>query len=157
MRFLAVRASALLVLLLLALPPFVSPPALSAQAARSGADVYATTCTACHLGNGAGISGVFPPLVGSDLVTGRLEWPIAIVLRGLQGEITVDGESYNGLMTPWATLLSDEEIANVVTYIRSQFGNRASAASAEQVKAVRDATADQLQGFTVAELRERYP
>lgn len=141
---------------LLAIPLLGSPPSLSAQPARSGADVY-LTCTACHLSNGAGISGVFPPLVGSDLVTGRVELPIAIVLRGLQGEITVDGETYNGVMTPWAPLLSDAEIANVVTYIRSQFGNKASAASAEQVKAVREATADQLQGFTVAQLRKHYP
>lgn len=141
---------------LLALSLVLGAPSLSAQPARSGADVY-LTCTACHLGNGAGISGVFPPLVGSDLVTGRVELPIASVRRGLQGEITVDGETYNGVMTPWAALLSDEEIANVVTYIRSQFGNKAGAASAEQVKAVREATADQLQGFTAAELKSRYP
>jgi mono/diheme cytochrome c family protein len=132
------------------------PAALSAQQARTGPQVYAI-CLACHMANGAGLPGAFPPLAGSEWVTGRPEVPIAIVLHGLQGEITVKGTKFNGVMTAWGPMLSDQEVANVVTYVRSQFGNSASAVTAADVAKVRAATRTQTQGFTAAELKKRYP
>ena len=130
--------------------------ALSAQPARTGKEVYAT-CTACHMADGAGMPGVFPPLAESEWVTGRAEVPIAIVLHGMQGEVTVKGVKYSSAMTPWAAMFSDAEIANVVTYIRSQFGNSATAVTAAQVAAVREATKGQKTMWTAAELRKAFP
>ena len=132
------------------------PAALQAQKARTGAELYGT-CAACHMANGAGMAGVFPPLAGSEWVTGKAEVPIAIVLHGIQGEITVKGAKYNGVMTAWAAMFSDQEVANVVTYIRSQWGNKASAVTAAQVTAVRAATKARKTQWTAAELKKAYP
>lgn len=95
-----------------------------------------TTCAACHQADGNGIQNAFPPLAGSEWVNGPAENLIRIQLRGLQGKITVKGAEYNGVMPPNSSL-SDEQIAEVLTYIRSNFGNKASAITAEQVKALR--------------------
>jgi len=103
------------------------------------------------------MAGVFPPLAGSEWVTGKAEVPIAIVLHGIQGEITVKGAKYNGVMTAWAAMFSDQEVANVVTYIRSQWGNKASAVTAAQVTAVRAATKARKTQWTAAELKKAYP
>ncbi len=133
-----------------------APIALHAQKAKTGAEVYGT-CAACHMANGAGMAGVFPPLAGSEWVTGKPEVPIAIVLHGMQGEVTVNGAKYNSVMTPWASLFSDQEVANVVTYIRSQWGNKASAVTPAQVAAVRTATKARKTQWTAAELQKAYP
>jgi len=109
-------------------------------------------CAACHQQNGEGLPGAFPPLAGSEWVTGDPKITIAIVLRGLQGPITVKGQSYNGAMVPWAAL-SDAQIASVVTYVRSSWGNTASAVTATDVAAVRAATASRTVPWTVSELR----
>lgn len=127
-----------------------------AQKPKTGAEVYAT-CTACHMANGQGLPGAFPPLAGSEWVTGRAEIPIAIVLHGMQGEVTVKGAKYNSVMTPWGTTFNDQEIANVVTYIRSQWGNKAPAVTAADVAKVRAATKARKASFTAAELRKAYP
>ncbi len=134
----------------------VLPGGLSAQKARTGAEVYAT-CQACHMPTGLGVPGVFPPLAGSEWVLGRAEVPIALVLHGMQGAVTVKGATYNQVMTPWGPLFSDEEVANVVTYIRTQWGNKASAVTAADVARVRAATKDRKQPFTAAEVKKLYP
>lgn len=107
----------------------------AANAAADGAKVYAT-CSACHQPTGAGIPGAFPPLAESEWVNGPVENLIRIQLRGLMGPITVKGTTYNSVMPPNATM-SDDEIAAVLTYIRSNFGNKSSAVTADQVKALR--------------------
>ncbi len=132
------------------------PAPLLAQKARTGAELYGT-CAACHMPTGAGLPGAFPPLAGSEWVTGRAEVPIAIVLHGMQGPVTVQGATYNSVMTPWGTMFSDEEVANVVTYIRSQWGNKASAVTAADVAKVRAATKAQAAPLTAEELRKLYP
>lgn len=103
--------------------------------AADGAAAYAT-CAACHQANGAGIPGAFPPLAESEWVNGPVENLIRIQLRGLMGPITVKGTAYNSVMPPNAAM-SDDEIAAVLTYIRSNFGNTSSAVTADQVKALR--------------------
>ena len=155
MRLSVAASRVLLSGLLLGLLVAPASPA-AAQAARSGADVY-TTCVACHMANGAGVTGVFPPLAGSEWVTGRAEIPIAIVLHGLYGEVTVDGDTYNNVMTPWGAMFSDEEIANVVTYIRTQFGNKASAVLPADVARVRAEQKARAQAWTAEELLKAYP
>lgn len=107
----------------------------SANAAADGAALYAT-CSACHQANGAGIPGAFPPLAESEWVNGPVENLIRIQLRGLMGPITVKGVTYNSVM-PANAALSDEEIAAVLTHVRSNFGNNASAVTAAQVAAHR--------------------
>ena len=107
----------------------------AANAEADGAKVYAT-CSACHQPTGAGIPGAFPPLAESEWVNGPVENLIRIQLRGLMGPITVKGTTYNSVMPPNATM-SDDQIAAVLTYVRSNFGNKSSAVTADQVKALR--------------------
>ena len=77
-----------------------------------------------------------PPLAGTDWVTGNKERLITVVLNGLQGPLEINGESYNSVMPPHR-FLKDDEIATILTYIRKNFGNQASAVTEEEVRAVR--------------------
>ena len=101
-----------------------------------GGKIYTTYCVACHQINGKGASGRFPPLNKTDWVLGDKKRLISLIINGLEGQIEVNGETYNGIM-PQHSFLSDEEIAGVLTYIRSNFGNNASAVTTEEVKAIR--------------------
>ena len=98
--------------------------------------VYSTYCGTCHQMDGKGDSGRFPTLVATDWVTGDKERLVRIVLNGMEGSIEVNGAFYSGLM-PQHSFLSDEEIAEVLTYIRQSFGNDASGVSPEEVGQVR--------------------
>lgn len=123
-----------------ALPPVITEldmdklPELKKE--NIGKHVYQTTCSACHQDDGKGILGAFPPLAESEWVNGPVENLIRIQLRGLQGPITVKGVEYNNMMPPNAAQ-TDEDIAAVLTYIRSNFGNKSSAVTPDQVKALR--------------------
>ena len=100
------------------------------------ATLYQSKCFACHQANGAGIPNVFPPLAESEWVNGPAENLIRIQLRGLTGEIMVKGKKYNSVMPP-NVAMTDAEIASVLTYVRSNFGNKAGEVTADQVKALR--------------------
>jgi mono/diheme cytochrome c family protein len=102
-----------------------------------GAKVYSVYCGTCHQRNGQGASGRFPPLAGTTWVTGDKKRLINIVLKGLEGPIEVNGEQFNATM-PQHSFLGNEEVANVLTYIRQNFGNQASAVTPEEVDAVRN-------------------
>ncbi len=102
-----------------------------------GEFTYLTYCGTCHQSNGKGDSGRFPPLNRTPWVTGDKERLISVVLHGLEGKIKVKGEVYNNVM-PQHSFLSDEKIAEVLTYIRKNFGNRASEITANEVRKVRD-------------------
>ena len=102
-----------------------------------GEQVYYSYCGTCHQQNGMGASGRFPPLAETDWVTGDKERLIQVVMHGLEGSIEVNGESYNGHM-PQHSFLSDEQIAQVLTYIRQNFGNNAGPISEDEVSAVRN-------------------
>lgn len=121
--------------------------------AQDGKALYAR-CTACHQENGKGIANAFPPLAGSSWVTGPASRPIAIVLHGLQGPLKVGTATYNGVMIAYGTgqPMTDAEVAAVVTYIRTSWGNKASAVTAAQVAQVRAATKARKGAFTEAEL-----
>jgi mono/diheme cytochrome c family protein len=109
-------------------------PAIAAtSSAAAGQKVYNANCSACHNANGSGQSGVFPPLAGNPMVTGSPDKVIAAVKNGLTGQTTVNGKSYNGSMPAWKSKLSDAEIADVITYIRSSWGNKADAVTEAQV------------------------
>jgi len=87
-----------------------------------GKTVYAKTCLACHQDNGLGIANAFPPLAKSDYLNADAGRAIDVVLHGKTGEITVNGQKYNGVMP--AQVLSDEEIANVLSYVYASWGNK---------------------------------
>ena len=132
-----------------------TPVSAAGAAADKGAATYAQICASCHQANGEGVESTFPPLKHSSWVTGAPEVPIAIVLAGLQGDIEVDGKKYAGAMQAWS-MLGDEDVANVLTYARSQWGNSAGPVTAAQVKAVRDKIGSRT-AWTVAELKAAYP
>lgn len=111
--------------------------AAGGASAAAGEKVYTTNCSSCHQANGKGQPGVFPPLAGNSVVTGPATAVITIVKNGKSGPITVNGTKYNGQMPAWKGTLSDSDIASVVTYIRSSWGNKASAVTAAQVTAVK--------------------
>ena len=123
--------------------------------AGKGEVTYGQICASCHQATGVGVDGTFPPLKGSSWITGDPRVPISIVIAGLQGEIIVDGKTYNGAMQPWG-MLSDDDVANVLTYARSQWGNTAAPVTAQQVKEVRE-TLGNRGTWTAAELKAAYP
>jgi len=102
---------------------------------KLGKQIYSTTCFACHQAEGQGIPGVFPPLAKSDYLNEDVERVIDILLHGKTGEITVNGEKYNSVMT--AQTLTDEEVANVLTYIYNNWDNNKKEVTPMMVKKVK--------------------
>ena len=125
-----------------------------AATAGSGQALY-VRCQTCHQANGEGLPGVYPPLTGSEWVTGDPVIPIRIVLHGLQGPVTVKGQTYNSVMPAFGTgqPMTDEEVAAVLNYVRSSFGNDASDVTAAMVARERAATASRTGPWTADELR----
>lgn len=132
------------------LPPMAAPPLPPAPAAdvftagaptavqlANGARVYRSLCVACHLPDGRGVAGVTPPLVASDYLQQDRERVVRLVLRGLSGPIAVNGVGYNGVMPPLGAVLTDRQVADVLTYVSNSWGNAGEAFPAEQVAVVR--------------------
>ena len=121
-----------------------------------GEKVYRRNCLACHQASGLGVAGAFPPLVGSDWVTGGEKRVAAILLHGILGEFTVNGVKYIGAMPAW-NQLTDKEIAGVITYTRQSWGNQGSELTPDQIAAAREEFADRKTQWTEAELLEIPP
>ena len=119
---------------------------------EAGREHFTVHCAACHQPNGRGITGAYPPLAGSSWVLEDPRRPIRIALHGLQGDISVDGVGYRGAMAPLGALLDDEELADLLTYVRNAWGNQADAVSAEQVALERNANAGRRSQWTASEL-----
>ena len=104
---------------------FVAAPSGAPAAAKvDGAAIFADQCSSCHQANGQGVAGEFPPLArNSDIFLAR-DYPVRAVLFGLSGKIDVGGKSFDGVMPPLA-VLDDEDIAAVVHYVRTAWGNAA--------------------------------
>jgi nitrite reductase (NO-forming) len=114
-------------------------PLTPAQQAAAGKAVFTSTCAACHQQQGQGLPPAFPPLAGSDFLMADKARAIGVVLNGLNGvEVQVNGTTYRGVMPPWQQL-SDDDIANVLTYVRSAWGNTGDAVSPAEVAAARTA------------------
>ena len=105
--------------------------------AVAGEKVYEIYCRACHQQDGKGDGNRFPPLDSSEWVTGDKKRLMNIVLNGLEGTIEVRGKPYNSLMPP-QSFLKDEDIAQVLTYIRQNFGNNASIVNPAEVNKFRN-------------------
>ena len=103
----------------------------------SGRILYYTYCATCHQRDGKGDNNRFPPLVESDWVTGNEARLIDVVLNGMDGEIVVNGKTYNGLM-PSNSHLDNHAIASILTYVRKRFGNESSSVSALKVEKIRN-------------------
>jgi mono/diheme cytochrome c family protein len=99
-----------------------SNSAATSPQAAAGQKVFAQNCSSCHGASGQGMPNVAPPLDGNDFVTGDPKAVIKVVLDGKTGPITVKGQNFNGMMPPWKASLSNKDIADVVTYIRSALG-----------------------------------
>ncbi|MBX7191725.1 MAG: nitrite reductase, copper-containing [Sandaracinaceae bacterium] len=124
----------------------LGPAAEAARTAAEGPDdraargeaTFLGICATCHQREGQGLANVFPPLAGSDFLMADRERSIRIVLTGLSGPVTVNGQSFNGAMPAFANL-TDHEVAGALSYVRSHFGNTGDAITDEEVAAVRAA------------------
>jgi mono/diheme cytochrome c family protein len=106
------------------------------QSIKRGADVYLIQCLQCHQENGEGLEGVYPPLTKSDYLMADKKRSILQTLKGVSGEIKVNGKIYNGEMAAFETL-TDEEISDVLNYVRNSWGNKGAAVTPSEVKGLR--------------------
>jgi mono/diheme cytochrome c family protein len=105
-----------------------------------GLILYNSYCSACHQRNGKGDNSRYPPLAGSDWVTGDKDRLIGVILHGLQGEVKVNGKTYNGLMPAHGAFLDDHAVASILTFIRNRFNKESKAVTTEEVKKIRNVT-----------------
>ena len=103
---------------------------------EKGKGVYMQTCFVCHQPEGQGVAGQIPPLAKSDFLIANRENSIRGVLAGRAGEVIVNGKKYNAVMAP-LQYLTDEQVANVITYVRNSWGNQGDAVSPQEVKKIR--------------------
>ena len=136
----------------LAAATLLAASTLSAQQAPDGAKIYAATCQACHQASGLGLANQFPPLAGSEWVTGSEERLLKIILHGVTGEMEVEGETFNGSMPTWGPTFKDEELAAVATYVRQSWGNKAAPVTTATVTRVRLQYASRTTPWTAREL-----
>lgn len=127
-------------------------PAVAAPKPTGPVGPYQSVCATCHQAEGQGMPGAFPPLAGSEWLTSSPEVPIRIVLVGLSGQISVKGATFNSMMPP-PQGMTDEQIAEAITYARTHFGNAASKVDVAQIKQVRAALAGRNTPFSADELR----
>jgi nitrite reductase (NO-forming) len=112
---------------------------------KAGQALFAGTCSTCHQVNGEGLQGVFPPLAKSSMLRDDPKRIVDIILRGLSGPVTVNGKEYDSVMPPM-TQLTDDEVANISTYVLNSWGNpggRIDKAEVARVRAVGGAATPQ--------------
>ena len=104
-----------------------------------GKIVYATNCLACHQADGSGVPNMNPPIIKTSWVLGSKTVLIQQILKGSNGKVEIDGETFHNTM-PAQAHLTDQQIADVLTYVRNSFGNKASIVTPAEVKVVRTKT-----------------
>lgn len=122
-----------------------------------GAKVYRNQCAQCHQANGNGVPGVYPPLGGSNWVTGHPQVVSRILINGLNGPIEVKGSNYNGNMPAFGSSglgLSSKDIAGVITYIRQEWGNDASDVTVATIDQYTDLYAGRSTPWQAVELKD---
>ena len=126
--------------------------------AENGKQLYTTYCSACHAADGKGATkGTFPPLAASEWITGKPDRAIQTVLHGMTGEVEVLGKTYNLVMPPQGAVLDDQQIASILTYVRSSWGNKESTVTPIQVATARKASAKRNAPWTAPELLKLHP
>lgn len=109
-----------------------------------GKSIYETQCITCHMAEGEGLPGVFPPLAKADYLTDKNRL-VKVVLQGVRGEMNVNGVDYNGEMTGFT--LSDQETADVLNYICNTWGNKAAAIKPADIQPALKATTKNYQPY----------
>lgn len=105
------------------------------QSMKRGEPIYSTNCSSCHMPTGEGLGGAFPPLANSNWLKNQ-QRVIGVVLKGLEGEVTVNDEVYDAVMASF-NHLSDREIADVLNFVSNSWGNKHAMIKPSQVKAQR--------------------
>ena len=122
--------------------------------ADRGKKIFSANCATCHQGTGTGIAGQYPPLAGSEYVLGGTRRLGMILLKGLEGPVTVKGAQYgSAVMQPWEKTLSDAKIADVLTYVRQEWGNTGGPVAPEGIAALRKELAGHPGSFHEADLK----
>ena len=106
---------------------------------KAGEALFAGTCSTCHQAQGQGMPGVFPPLAGSDYIAADPKRVPSVILHGLVGKVTVNGKEYNSNMPPMSQL-TDDEVANISTYVLNSWGNPGGHVTKAEAAALRAAT-----------------
>ncbi|MVN20557.1 c-type cytochrome [Mucilaginibacter arboris] len=114
------------------------PSAAAKASAANGLKVFTQTCISCHQADGGGVPRMNPPLIKTPWVLGDQARLIKIVLNGFKEDVEINGDYYSNVMPSFA-YLKDQDIADVLTYVRSNFGNKASAITVKQVTVARTA------------------
>lgn len=126
--------------------------------AQDGGQLFRLYCSACHGADGKGATGgAFPPLAGSPWVGGDPDRSVKIVLHGLHGPVDVMGKTYNLEMPPQGAMLPDDQIAAILTFVRTSWGNQATPVTTEFVQATRTATRDRNTAWTAGEILKLHP
>jgi len=121
--------------------------------AQIGAKIYGQNCASCHQGNGGGSPGTYPPLDGSEYVLGSKLRLTAILLKGLQGPLTVKGGSYGAAVMPaQETVLTPDKLANLMTYLRSAWTNKQGPVTEDEVNAAKTKFSSQKSPYSEAQL-----
>ena len=130
-------------------------PTQELSQADRGKKIFSANCAVCHQPNGLGAASQgYPPLAGSEYVNGGTRRLGMIVLKGLQGPLTVKGQSFGtAVMQPWDKTLTDAKIADVLTYIRQDWGNKGGPVTAAQISGLRKELASHSESFTEADLK----
>lgn len=118
--------------------PVAKTTAVSAAVLANGKKVYTKYCLACHMADGGGVQNMNPPLIKTSYVLGNQTKLIKVILNGMSEGVEIDGETYTNIMPPH-NFLTDQEVADVLTYVRNSFGNKAAAIKVAEVKAARAA------------------
>ncbi len=108
----------------------------------AGKQLFTGTCSVCHQANGEGLANVFPPLAKSDYLAADPKRAVSVVLHGLHGKVTVNGKEYDSVMPPM-NQLTDDEVANILTYVLNSWDNPGGQISKEEVAKVRAEPAPQ--------------
>lgn len=122
--------------------------------AQKGAKIFSANCATCHQPTGLGVAGQYPPLAGSEYVNGGTRRLGMILLKGLQGPLTVKGAQFgSAVMQPWEKTLTDQKIAEVLTYVRQEWGNTGGPVAPEGIAALRKALAGRTESWGEADLQ----
>ena len=128
--------------------------AVELTSAERGKKIFSANCATCHQMSGIGVAGQYPPLAGSEYVTGGTRRLGMILLKGLQGPLTVKGQLYGtAVMQPWDKTLNDAKIADVLTFIRQEWGNTGGPVVPECVAALRKELASHTESYTEPDLK----
>ncbi|HMG04098.1 MAG TPA: cytochrome c [Chthoniobacterales bacterium] len=122
--------------------------------ADRGKKIFSANCATCHQMTGTGVAGQYPPLAGSEFVNGGTRRLGMIVLKGLQGPLVVKGVTYgSAVMQPWEKTLNDAKIADVLTFVRQEWGNKGGPVAPEGIAALRKELASRPNSYTEPELK----